>query len=370
MFESQLNNQLIELIKRKGYQFGDNGSLASVKYFTNIDEELFSLYNGVGVVINHNSVVIELTGKDSLDFLHRITTNSILNLEKNKLVKTIFTNEKGRILGIADVISIGEKLILKTDKCFKDKIIAWINRYVISDDVSVKDISAEFTTLEFYGHQKNSFVEYLFNSQNIEVGNGHIQQTKFEDDDLFLSLNNLLPSNISQLSIDIKNHNLVPLFEFMFENKGPYDFNLIGQTAFESFRIEQGILKPENEINDNFNPHELNLSELIDTKKGCYIGQEVLARLETYDKVQKKLTGLVFSDDFQLGDERVITDERNEIAGYITSKTYSYKLKKIIGLGVLRMKYFTNESNLIYKDNNNNEIKVEIHELPFIKNNR
>jgi len=45
----------------------------------------------------------------------------------------------------------------------------------------------------------------------------------------------------------------------------------------------------------NINPLETNLEDFIDFKKGCYIGQEVIARLQTYNKVQKKLVGLKFS---------------------------------------------------------------------------
>lgn len=367
MFESFLDNQLLDLLKSKGYSLDDNGSLSSVKYFSNIDEELFSLNSGVGLRINYNSAIIELTGKDCLDFLHRITTNSILHIQQNEFVKTIFTNEKGRIIGLADVIHLGEKIWLKTDKYFKDKIIAWINRYVISDDVNVKDISSAFCSVDFYGQQRNSFIEYLFNSQNIEVNSGKTQLIKFEEDELLLIYSDNIPSLGSLLSLNLQNIQLVKLLTFIFENKGPYDFNLIGKIAFESYRIEQGILNPDNELNDNFNPHELNLSELIDTKKGCYIGQEVLARLETYDKVQKKISGLILSDDFELTDNNEIYDSDGEVAGYLTSKTYSYKLKKVIGLGLIKKKYLSGEEELSMKYQNSNKIKIVIHNLPFIK---
>ncbi len=367
MFESFLDNQLLDLIKSKGYSLDDNGSITSVKYFSNIDEELFSLYNGVGLRINYNSAIIELTGKDCLDFLHRITTNSILHIQQNEFVKTIFTNEKGRIIGLADVINLGDKLWLKTDKYFKDKIVAWINRYVISDDVNVNDISSDFCSVDFYGQQRNSFIEYLFNSQNIEVCSGKTQLIKFDEEELLFIYSDNIPSIGNLLSINLQNNQLVKLLTFIFENKGPFDFNLIGKIAFESYRIEQGILNPDNELNDNFNPHELNLSELIDTKKGCYIGQEVLARLETYDKVQKKISGLILSDDFELIDNNEIYDSNSEVAGYLTSKTYSYKLKKVIGLGLIKKKYLSGEEELFIKTHNSNEIKILVNNLPFIK---
>ncbi len=367
MFESSLNNEITDLLKSKGYLSGDNGSISNVQYFSNIDDEVFSLYNGVGVRINHQSVIIELIGKDCLDFLHRITTNSTLYLSQDELVKTIFTNEKGRIIGLAEIINLGDKHWLKTERYFKDKIIAWINRYVITDDVNIVDVSNNYAVIDFYGPQKFSFIEWLFNSQNISFKSKKIQKIIIEDFDAYLYSSEIDSSNVTPLFIIIHNNHLAKLLSIIFDNKGPFDFNLIGNTAFESYRIEQGILNAENELNDNFNPHELNLSELIDTKKGCYIGQEVLARLETYDKVQKKITGIEFSDDFQLGESNEIFDTNNEVAGYITSKTYSYKLKKHIGLGVIRKKYLSGENEIFYMTKQNEKIKVTVINLPFIK---
>ncbi len=84
--------------------------------------------------------------------------------------------------------------------------------------------------------------------------------------------------------------------KFMVENKGPFDFNLIGEKAYEVYRIEQGIPVAPNELNDNYNPHESKLLNAVSFRKGCYIGQEVIARLETYEKVQKYLVGVEFDE--------------------------------------------------------------------------
>ncbi len=64
----------------------------------------------------------------------------------------------------------------------------------------------------------------------------------------------------------------------------------------DAYKIENGIPSDPNELNDLYNPHEAKLIDLVDFKKGCYIGQEVIARLDTYDKVQKHLVGLCFPE--------------------------------------------------------------------------
>ncbi len=367
MFVSSSNTEIIELLKSKGYQLNDNSNIYSVDSFSNIDDELFSLYNGVGLRLNKSAKILELLGKDCLDFIHRITTNSILNLPANEFIKTIFTNEKGRIIGLADILNLGENLLLKTDFFFKDKIIAWINRYVITDDVTVKEPSNNNLVIDFFGPQRFSFIEWLFDSQSISVSSNKIEKIRLEDFELLLLSSSREHSENGSFSLILNDKDLLSLLSFILNKTGPFDFNLIGKTAFESYRIEQGILNAESELNDNFNPHELNLSELIDTKKGCYIGQEVLARLETYDKVQKKITGLEFSEDIISDVSTEILDENNEIAGYITSKVYSHKLKKYIGLGVIRKKYLSGENHLYVITKQNNKVRTAIHNLPFIK---
>ena len=64
----------------------------------------------------------------------------------------------------------------------------------------------------------------------------------------------------------------------MNSNKGPFDFSLVGELAYNTYRIEQGIPLAPNELNDNYNPHEASLIKYVDFNKGCYIGQEVTAR--------------------------------------------------------------------------------------------
>lgn len=62
----------------------------------------------------------------------------------------------------------------------------------------------------------------------------------------------------------------------MIENKGPFDFNLIGEDAYNAFRIENGIPTDPNELNDNFNPHEAKLIDLVDFKKAVTLVRKLL----------------------------------------------------------------------------------------------
>jgi folate-binding protein YgfZ len=153
---------------------------------------------------------------------------------------------------------------------------------------------------------------------------------------------------------------------YMLENKGIFDFNLVGEEAYEIYRIEQGIPEAPNELNDDYNPHETGLLNLVDFEKGCYIGQEVIARLQTYDKVQRKLTGVKFNEPIDPGKNFILYDGSGKEAGKVTSSGRSIKLNENIGLAYIRNSYLQN-GNILNAKSDGISVNVEIHSLPFIK---
>ena len=92
-----------------------------------------------------------------------------------------------------------------------------------------------------------------------------------------------------------------------------------------------------NELNDSVNPHEAGLLSEISFSKGCYIGQEVIARLDTYDKVQRKLKGIIIEGDCDCQSGMNLYDTTENEVGLITSITKSELIKKKIGLAYVKI---------------------------------
>ena len=146
--------------------------------------------------------------------------------------------------------------------------------------------------------------------------------------------------------------NSIKLVDYMINNKGIFDFNLIGDDAYNCYRVIRGIPASPNELNDQFNPHEANLLDKISFSKGCYIGQEVIARLETYDKVQRNLKGISFDEPVNSDGQLMISDEKGTDAGIVTSISYSQKCGKYIGLAYIRKAFSENGTSLFVKNRN------------------
>jgi folate-binding protein YgfZ len=112
---------------------------------------------------------------------------------------------------------------------------------------------------------------------------------------------------------------------------------VIDDETYNLLRIEAGIPIAPNELNDKHNPLETTLVQAISWTKGCYIGQEVIARLDTYDKVQRHLMGFETSDTFQNGSLPIsVANAEGEQIGEITSLEFSPSLQKSIGLAFIK----------------------------------
>ena len=81
-------------------------------------------------------------------------------------------------------------------------------------------------------------------------------------------------------------------------------------------RIDAGIPEGENEYNDNINPMECGLDKYISFKKGCYIGQEVIARLDSQGKRPKQMVKIASENSLSSGDKIYSEDKE---AGFVSS---------------------------------------------------
>ena len=359
------NQQLIEFLESKGYSPVPVNGYKVINNYAGIEEEVTALYKGVGLRNISHLGIVEMKGKDVLDFLHRISTNSIKDLPKEGVRKTLFTSDKGRIIGLSTLINFENYQLLVCAPDNKNKIMSWTRKYIISDDVLVNEANTKYNLLELSGPQAASFATLIC---------GKVVNDINENSFKIINTENLL---FFLIRLDDERgyprywflgdfENTKRLIDYMMEYTGVFDFKLVGEEAYNIYRIEQGIPGSPNELNDSINPHEAGLINYIDFKKGCYIGQEVIARLDTYDKVQRRITGVKLLDTINLNDNFTLYSNGIE-AGVITSAAYSPKLKSHIGLAFIK-KAFLQEGNTLQAVNAQGEKKpVVIESLPFIK---
>lgn len=352
----------IDYFTLKGYSPQEKDGVPYFGYYTSKDEELALMHTGVGFRDLSASTTLILRGADVLDFLHRITTNDLKNLQPFRAAYTIFTTDKGRILDRVLVVNHSDYYLLLGNRDTADILTRWITKYTITDDVHVKNAYGEAGVFEVLGQQSEAFLILLFGDQVKDLKPGEVKRVFLER-----SYYTLITINggedkrryiITAPFFDCKF-----LLEYCIHNGSLFDFHFIGEDAYEEYRIEQGI-PTENELNDNFNPHEALLLKDVCFTKGCYIGQEVIARLDTYQKVSKYLRGIELNTSELLPTPfPIINSESNEI-GTVTSLTFSSRRDKVIGLAYIRKQY-AEENTHIETHHDGKLLKTVVKQLPF-----
>jgi folate-binding protein YgfZ len=332
--------------------------------YSSVEEEYNSFYNSAVVYDASHSSIFYVTGKDAIEFLHRISTNDLLNLADYSCIQTLFLNEKGRLIDRLKLFKFPEYSILIASPDNAEKVYRWIERYAVMDDIKVKQTEESYLYLKIMGKKSEIFFTLLFGDQLKNLEERKIYKYVGQDFQCWVIKDEVLPQH-SGYEILCDEINRESLLRYVHSNLDTFNVHFIGSEAFDKIRIEFGEPVFPNEINDAFNPYEVNLIKYVSFTKGCYIGQEVIARLDTYEKVKFDFNGFILERDYNFED-KVIYRKDGSPAGELTSKTYSLKLKSPVAIGILSRKLVSEDLKDLYVKENSELIKIEKTKLPMI----
>ena len=259
---------------------------------------------------------IHLSGLDAVDLLDRLSTNNMTQLVKEgDGVVTVVTTNKGRIIDVVSVNKIEDGFLVVTSGEATAKICQWIEFYTFIEDVSLRNVSDKMGHIRLIGVESLSGV----------IDSKHLVGTNHSSKAMVLGMPCLVVRTkmdyVPCLDIISLCGSSEPLLDFLSK-----EYQRIDSDEFEDLRIILGLPKFGKELTEAYNPLEIGLGSHISFNKGCYIGQEVVARLNTYDKVQRKLVALSWAGELPSSE---ITKDGKQV-GVVTSSGEG------IGVGLVR----------------------------------
>lgn len=278
---------------------------------------------------------LKATGADSLDLLNRLSTNRVDNLPPGRGAPTILTTDRGRILDLLTVVNAGDYILLLTSPGQQQPVSDWLDKYTIMEDLTVADTTAETAMFTLGGPNSGNAlaaaIPTLGNSL-AELEPYSAVNAAIAGQDAMLLYHPLGGLPAYDLLVDATAGPAVG------ENLTAAGFVPIGQETWDAVMVSCAIPRYGRELGDAFNPLEAGLIGAVDFAKGCYIGQEVIARLDTYQKVQKYLVQLRFPPDATVAaDANLVSDGRN--IGQVTSLAANPATGELLGLGYVRTAY-------------------------------
>ena len=294
--------------------------------YANTTEEYWTIKKAVGLADISHLGRLRITGKDRVSFLNGLLTNDISQLKENKGQRSALLNSKARVLADLHLYAQPDGLLIDTGESPASHVKEILDRFIITEDVQIQDSSRDLVQLTVQGPRSSQAIK--------EVLGPEAQDLKQ------LEQKTLGPSTIiardrtGQTGYDIILPALEaePVWHGFLLNGGDLGLNPVGSQALEILRLEAGYPKYATDIDENTIILEAGFKDAINFNKGCYLGQEVVARATHIGRVNKQLVRLeVETKDSISPRSKLMSDGRE--AGFITSAAFSPGLGRVASLG-------------------------------------
>lgn len=268
---------------------------------------------------------IRVSDADRLRFLHNQSTNDFQSLKPGQGCDTVMVTSTARTIDLVSAYVLDDAVLLLVSPKRREYLIQWLDRYIFfADKVQLTDVTDETATFSLIGPGSDAVVEKLGAGAIIGQPYGnHI----VVDGDMIIAVGSGLAAPGYTLILPVS------LKEQVWQQIRELGAVELSDRAWEHLRILQGRPAPDAELTDDYNPLEVGLWQTISFNKGCYIGQETIARLNTYKGVKQYLWGIRLNNPAVIGDTITVGDEK---VGKLTSLTATPD--GYFGLGYIKSK--------------------------------
>ncbi len=291
--------------------------IAASQHFGNPLVEQRKLVEGTALVYLGACGIIEVSGQDRLDWLHSLLSQNIKNLKPGQSCEALLLDPQGHIEQAIHLVDDGVSIWLIVEFEKRESLLAWLNKMVFRMRVEVIDRSAQFAVVASLGCPVPKVVEsnavplvWADPWPGVVSGGARYSMAR--------------PAKWPLTESLVAAQDL----EFVLNSA-----EKAGLMALEALRIEAHRPRISNEVDERSLPHELDwLSTAVHLSKGCYRGQETVAKVHNLGHPPRRLTFLHLdgSGHFlpEVGDE-VFVAGTDVVRGKITTAGQHYEMGPI-----------------------------------------
>ena len=278
-----------------------------------------------------------LTGADRVRLLHGQVTNDVLKLKTGEGCYAAFVSNKGRLEADVNIYALAHELLLDLEPGLTPTLTQRLEHYVVADDVQIVDAAPYYGLLSVQGPSAANVIAQL--GLDVALPVAPLQFAHQADPtlgDLYFTVH--ARTGFAGFDCFIPTAALGVVFDKLVFAAKQVGGRAGGFDALELARFEAGIPRFGMDMDaTNLPPETGQDARAISYAKGCYIGQEVIARIRTYGQVAKALRGLRLADDLAtlpVKGDRLVKDGKD--VGLITSAKRSPTFGGVLALGYVR----------------------------------
>lgn len=327
--------------------------------FADLDVEYHAGCQAAAVADMSQRAVLRVSGPERTEFLHSFLSNHVSDLEPGQGNHSTLMTPQGKLLGDMAMLMGEEEIRLILEPAARQNVFEVLDKYAILSEVEVEDDSARYGQLSVQGPQAAACIA----GAGIEAPVAELTEPYYwigaTWQDTLLSICRSKLTEAGGYDVLVGAQAAVNLWQALV-GAGAQP---LGFEAFNVLRLEAGVPLYGADMDDSHIPVQANLVDAISYDKGCYVGQEVVAKIRSLGQVNRLLKGLVLDGStvpptgakLSLGDEK---------CGVITSAVMSPKLGKPIALGYVRRKILEMNQALTVRWDGEQAVAVVV-ETPF-----
>ena len=340
---------------------------------TSYGDELFEYAaireRGAGIIDLSARGRFQVSGSEAVQFLNGLITNDMKTLPENRWMPAAFPNVQGRLIASVRVVrkpdvSTGKKptpfFLIDTEPITREAVLKTIERFTLAGDFHVVDLTSKTALLSLQGNRAADVIGSVLGERASAIPAYGAAQIEWQQQNLTV----LRATHTAEDGFDIvvSADQASPLWGALV-NAGAMP---VGQEALDRLRIEAGVPRYGIDMDETNVVTETGLDEAVSYTKGCYIGQEIIARIKYRGHVAKKLVGLFFDRPMRIDKDAKIKSADDKEIGRITSYTLSPHLGCTIALGYVKYDYLAPDTE-VRVHSGERQIAARVSSLPFVR---
>ncbi|MEI7729573.1 MAG: glycine cleavage T C-terminal barrel domain-containing protein [Verrucomicrobiota bacterium] len=280
-----------------------------------------------------------LTGNDRQRFLNGQVTNNVKDLQPGQGCYAAIVNHKGKVQGDLYIHALAGELLLDFEPGFMSTTLPRLEKFIIADDVQIVDVAPHYGLLSLQGPCAGTVLaelgrELQFTPPAQSLASCMVNHPVWGE----VCIVNLPRTGSDGFDLFVPGQVLAVVATRLLAVASRAGGMMCGWQALETARIEAGLPRYDVDMDEtNLAPEAGIEARAISYSKGCYTGQEVIARIRSYGQVAKSLRGLRLANDLAAlpmkGDKLFLGDRT---VGYVTSAVRSPSLQANLALGYVR----------------------------------
>jgi folate-binding protein YgfZ len=298
--------------------------------FGDVPAEYAALREGCGLLDETDRGLLRASGPEANEFLHRMLSNHVRGLADGEGNRNLLLSPKGKVLFDVELAIGSAGVSLSTSPGRSEPLRAALDRYLFQERVTLAVDDAAHAPIDLVGPRAREIVERLTGTSPSER-----PRVRVEHEGTSVAALPVLGSAGFRLETDPAR--VHALRERVLE----LGARPVGLVARDAFRAENGWALWAVDVDENVYPQEARLEEALADDKGCFVGQEVVAKIDTYGGLNKRLMALRVGHDDPVprGTRLLGPSSDGDDLGMVTTWAYSFALDTGIVLAYVKRRH-------------------------------